>query len=422
MSDPIGWGRPTVASSLGSVSPSWSADLRSVIGNKPLGIVAGGKGHEYEYKPKTSLWFTDNNTVVATFVTRERTGTATLSRRDASDELSLLHLRAVFLNAVSGKIEAAPDWPAKSRFSSIVVAHDGKFVTQTGDELVLYSPDLKKIATLTLPSMDGSAWAEQFRLDGHPSPTGRRILFVAGEGSATKWILVDTDSLQILRSWEEAPLGKVSISDSGIVSTACTSWFYKCEPRIEIKGFDTDWKRIVPIDDRRHPGIVGFVKDDLFFILDRSLRLLRPDGGIVFAENNSLDGCWWGGVVPSAGGQRFVVPSCKLRGHVASLDLGGYDEPRKVLLYDTPFRERSYTLDVNGPRIKDMAQLALSPDGSKLAVLFEESVYLFPLPPVPPVESPDADTVSAKTGNLHTSTPVSPPRASPAMTRPPRIR
>jgi hypothetical protein len=52
-------------------------------------------------------------------------------------------------------------------------------------------------------------------------------------------------------------------------------------------------------------------------------------------------------------------------------------------VYDAPFRERSYLLVVKGPKIRDGALLALSPDGSKLAILDEkETVYVFPLPPL----------------------------------------
>jgi len=44
---------------------------------------------------------------------------------------------------------------------------------------------------------------------------------------------------------------------------------------------------------------------------------------------------------------------------------------------------RSYKLGMIGSTIKDQGtQLALSPDGSLLAILYDESIYLFHLPPI----------------------------------------
>jgi hypothetical protein len=51
-------------------------------------------------------------------------------------------------------------------------------------------------------------------------------------------------------------------------------------------------------------------------------------------------------------------------------------------VYDAPFRERSCLLVVKGPKVREGAQLALSPDGSKLAILDEEAVSVFALPPL----------------------------------------
>jgi hypothetical protein len=84
--------------------------------------------------------------------------------------------------------------------------------------------------------------------------------------------------------------------------------------------------------------------------------------------------------IPSAGGQRFVVPFFKLTGRVAGLDVGGHGELRTLSVYDAPFRRCSYHLDVKGLKVKGQAQLALSEDGLKLAILNNGSLYLFQLP------------------------------------------
>jgi hypothetical protein len=53
-----------------SVSQLWNTDLHAAVGSLPLGLVVG-RGHETTLQPKSSLWFCDNDTIVATFVTQE---------------------------------------------------------------------------------------------------------------------------------------------------------------------------------------------------------------------------------------------------------------------------------------------------------------------------------------------------------------
>jgi hypothetical protein len=116
------------------VTAKWRVDIRPAIGGTPLPVV-WGRVQEFKGPPKTSLWFTDNNTLIATFVTREGKGNPKVSRRDASDETLPLRLRAVFLDAATGRITDTTDWPSQSRDAAIVATHDGKLVAQTGDEL-----------------------------------------------------------------------------------------------------------------------------------------------------------------------------------------------------------------------------------------------------------------------------------------------
>lgn len=365
----------SAAPQVGSVSPRWSADLRNVIGSAPIGVVAGGKGHEYIYKPKTSLWFTDNDTLVATFVTRGKEDSPKLSRRGVSDDSSPLHLRAVVLEVASGAIRATTNWPVTSRGACIVAAHDGKFVTQTGDDLTLYSSGLQELRKLRLPPAEESGWS------AHASPSGKNIVFIASNlttHSAVQWVWVEVDSLRIVGSWEEVQSGWVGISDSKIAMTTCV-WFYGCEANVEVRGPDTEWKTVASVDrvSKPHPQ---FVNDNLLSLSGNPTRLIQIGGNVAFAENVLAEGCWWGGVFPSASGQRFVIPSCKLKGHFAPLDMGGYDVLRKILVYDAPFHGQPYIVDVKAPAIKDLTLLAVSPDGSKLAILNGESLYLFQLP------------------------------------------
>lgn len=359
-----------------AVTPRWRVNLRSTTGSVPLGLVVG-HGHETRLQPYTSLWYIDNATIVVTFVIREGQENPKLSRRDASDTDSPFRLRAVLLDATTGGIKATPTWPTESRLASIVVAHDGKFVTERGRELTLYSRDTRELKSMKLPPTKETGWVAR------PSPSGKNILFVAENlrtRSAVPWIWLETDRLQVLRSWEETQSGWVGISDNWIAMTAC-GWVYDCEPYIEVRGLATDWKKISPASRHQKPH-PQFVDDNLLFLLGHPTRLVRPDGDAVFVEDMPFEGCWWGGAIPSASGRRVVVPSCKLTSRVEALDIGGSDVLEKILLYDAPFKGLSHEIAVQGPKIKERTQIAVSPDGSHLAILNDEFLEIIQLPPL----------------------------------------
>jgi hypothetical protein len=362
-----------------TVSPTWRADLRSNIGGKPIGVVVG-RGRETELAAQTSLQFLDNNTIFATFVIRDSAENPRLSRRGAgAEEILPIRLRAIFLEASSGRVLTTRDWSSDSRYAAIVAVYRGKFVIQIGNELILYSPDLKELTKLSLPSGTEIGWS------AHSSLTGQSILFVpAGVGtSVVPWIWVATDSLQIIRSWREVDSGWLSVTDQKIAMVAC-GWKYDCESRIDVKEIAGDWKTIALLD-RRSRARLDFVGDDALFLSGNPARLIQTDGQIVFAEDTH--GVGSGRATHSAGGQRFVVAAGAVKGAAAALDLGGHWELKQLVVYDLSLHGRSHTLDVEGPRVKGTAQFALSPDGMRFAILNDSAVELLPLAPC--VENPD---------------------------------
>lgn len=348
------------------VAPEWYARLRAVIPGEPLGLIVG-QGHETRLKPRISLWFLDNNTIVVTFITRE--GEPKLSTRESSDTSVALRLRAVLFDAENGHVANSVAWPTETRFASIVAVHDGKFVVQTGAMLTLYSPKFDVLKTLRLPPLQGLGWV------AIPSPTGRSILLTpAGiPTSVVPWLWVDTDELQVTRSWQGNMSGYVGISDNRIAMTACV-WVHDCEPMVEVRGLTTDWKPVASASRHNMPH-PQFVDNDTVFLLGRPTELVRADGEIVFTDDAPLEGCWWGAVVVSAT-QRVVTPSCKLKGAIRSLDFGGHDVLQQLILYDVPFRGPSYVLDLKGPTMKDLTTLAISPDGARLAILNIQTLIL----------------------------------------------
>jgi hypothetical protein len=352
----------------GTVGPKWRTDLRSAIENVPLGEVFG---HVREYKalPRTSLWFTNNDTIVATLVTREdKLG---LSSRDSSDSTQPLRLRPVFLNADTGKVIGIPDWPINSRDAGIVAVHNGRFIVQAGSELTLYASDLTPLKKLKLPELATGEWI------AHPSPTGKKVLFLPPGHRTGSWLWLETDTLLISRSWEDTQTGDVAIADDWIAMVTCT-WVHNCQPEVEVKGVNTDWTNIAPGYRQSSPQ---FISSDMVFVSGNPTRLIRTDGKVVFVEDKLAEGCWWGRAFPSADAERFVVPACAVKGAAGALDIGGHTVLKKIFLYDSS-HQKSYTIDLKGPTIKNLTLLAVSPDGLQLAILNDNSVEVIQLPPL----------------------------------------
>lgn len=365
----------------GSVAPSWQVDLQPVIGNRPLGVVITTPPYEDEAYPKTSLVFLDNNTVAATFVTHENSKEDVLSRRN-SETSPTLRLRVILLDAASGKIKATAAWPTTSRFASIVASHGGNFVAQTGRDLTLYSTRLKELKKLQLPPIGKELewWLPS------SSPTGANIVFVATDWrarSTVPWIWVYTDTLQIVRSWKEIQSGYIGISDDRIAMSTCV-WpdNDNCDKSLQVRSLSTGWKEVAPISLDHDPTPL-FMNDQTIFLYDDSLFELIHSNGAAMIENPQLSQhCGESRPAPSSGGQRFVVPSCNANHASLAFDATGTEVLKKIIVYDRPFSAATYILNLKGPKLKDERKIALSPDGSKLAVLNKESIELFQLPPI----------------------------------------
>jgi hypothetical protein len=373
-----------------AISPEWRIDLRPAIRSSPVRPIATRQ--ESVGRPTSSLWFTNNDTVVATFVVHEEEGKPQVSRRDKLDNSMPLRLKAVFLDARTGKISATHDWPTDSRMARIVSVHDGKLVTLAKNELTLYSPDLAPIKSITLP-------AASFGWSARPSPSGKNILLSSADFREGPWIWVETDSLKIISSWEDSPTGLLSISDKNIATSTCwwgrecKSWNVngnggaacvetgsKCASRIQIRELPTKWKTIADGEEYQHPQ---FVNDEIIFLPGKnSGKLIGIDGKVILDEpkTDRSWGCWDTGVVPAANGRRFVIPNCLWKGAIASVDIGSHPVLKQIFVYDIGSRIQSKALDVKGPKIQNDMQFAISADGTKLAILNNEFVLVFNLP------------------------------------------
>lgn len=357
-----------------SASPKWRTDLRGVLGTTPLGLTVGN-GRETTGKPRVSIWFLNNEKVVATFITRE--GDSRLSTSRNKNETSSTRLRAIFLNASTGEVTSTINWPTESRFAGIVAVDSGKFVTETGTHLTLFSSGLAPEKTLNLSATSENGWAS------YPSPTGKNVLFIPSglSGSIKPWILINTANLKVTRSWQDVHTGWVAISDSWIAMTAC-GWISHCEPFVEVRGPGTEWNEVSSASRPNNVPRPHFVDERTLLLQGMPTKLVDVDAQAKWSANLVHEACWWGGVYSASEAARFVVPSCSLRSHVGAIDVDGVEILKSFLIYDAPFEGPSPThiLNLQGPTIKGLPYLALSPDGSRIAILDGEAIELVGLP------------------------------------------
>jgi hypothetical protein len=351
-------------------------------------------GRESQGRAASSLWFTDNDTLVATSVVHKSEGKPEVSSRSVKDSTLPFRLRAVFLNASTGRIGTVKDWPTDSRMARIIAVHNGKFVTLAGSELTLYQPNLNAIKSIALPQVGPVGWLP------HRSPSGKSVLLSSAERRKASWIWVETDTLEILSSWEDNPSGYLTISDQGIAtstcwsgheclslavnandSSACTSVGPKCDSEIKIRGLSGNWKTIGSGEEHQY---LRFINNSMIFVPGKDTgRVIGLEGKLLFEEPriHRSWGCWETGVLPAADGRRFVIPSCLWKGGVPSLDIGGHPVLKQIFVYNVGSDIQSTAFEVKGPKVKDQMQFAISPDGSKLAILNNEFVEVFNLPP-----------------------------------------
>lgn len=161
--------------------PVWQLDL------KPFGFVR--KRSDWEAR-NSRIVFVSGDTLAPTWLspngpTRDSPARATRSQVPHQ-------LKALFVDAATGKVRATRAWPAGSRVGHIFAGVDGRFIVVTADKSTLYSPTFDPVVEI------GSA--DQLSV----SPDGRTILIKGNIGPLQyrfRWF--DVGSLQVLRSWTE---------------------------------------------------------------------------------------------------------------------------------------------------------------------------------------------------------------------------
>ncbi|SPE44294.1 hypothetical protein SBA7_320061 [Candidatus Sulfotelmatobacter sp. SbA7] len=352
-------------------APVWRIDLRSV---GFTGLAPKQETWGLHFRPNP-LCFADQQVLVATFITRENV--TALARRDQPDDPLPLRLHGTFLDASTGKVQASREWPITRPRGGIVATGGGGFAVLVPAGLASYSPSRELLKDLKLSSEQQShLW------DIHSSPTGKSFLMEYHYPEASfQW--VDANSLQPQPAWGESMPG-VSISDSELTITRDT--YIKSKGYISevlVRSRDGPWRAICRVEPGMGEGcgIPQFVSNKVLALwLPHELKVASTDGEVLSAISLAEDDWIGRPLYPSANGERFAMTVWAHKGGSTLLDISYHRMLKRIVVYDIPSGHPIYTFEAKKRQSKDVSGVAVSPDGSLLAILTDGVLEVYQLP------------------------------------------
>ena len=303
--------------------------------------------------------------------------TGKLSSRTNSAVGSSFALHASILSSEAGVLQSTKDWPTRAHYSSIHAAAAG-LLLRTGNTLSLLSKDFEEIGKTTLPDVG--------RCLINFSATERTILVncLSEEQKISHFTVFDGSTFELKFSWTETPplVRGYSINDTGIFASDVS------KRAVIFSKFESHkWEKIFTSEDTC-PQLRMITLDDYVFSICKDLSLERNSNLTVSSLDkqalitDKLDK-----------GQNFSeAAAISQDARVVALWLDTMKLEKKILAESREVRSATYVAifdlskkvqipSINiSPMPNDDYDLALSPDGSKLAVLTDRRVYVYALP------------------------------------------
>ncbi|HEY6763287.1 MAG TPA: hypothetical protein VI386_00830 [Candidatus Sulfotelmatobacter sp.] len=277
----------------------------------------------------------------------------------------------------TGKVRASKEWPITRPGGGVVAAGDGRFAVLAPALITLYSPSLELVKDFKLSSEQQShLW------DFHLSTTGKSILVEYHyPDSSFQWI--DAGSLQPQPAWRDL-LTHVSIFDNGLAfehNPGITSGVSHIVLIRQRDGPERTVCRVLVGEVNRNCGNPEFISNDVLALLTpHGVTLVPKTGGAALFKTSFRDDEWLGSrLYPSADGTRFAVTVSAHKGGSALLDIGFRNVLKRIIVYDLPSGKAVYTLNAKQQKVEDVSGVALSHDGSLLAILSGGLVNVYKL-------------------------------------------
>jgi hypothetical protein len=263
---------------------------------------------------------------------------------------------------------------------------EGRFIVVTPDKLMLYSSALEILKELELAL---TRKAIDWRVA--PSPGGKYLVveyepqsdIARGAGYTDfDWhrLWIDADNLQVLRTWTERGMNvhDWTISDDGLAFDGF---------KIGKADGPRNWLCLPYNNAKPYCGGYGsLLNSQVVFMMsgpsrDEWMALISTQGEVLMHQDY-LHREIFRKLVHSADGRRFALALKKKgKGGSAAFDIAPSYSLSRIIVYDLAAREWIYTLDPKKEGIKDIHDLALSPDGSLLGLITDRGrldVYRLP--------------------------------------------
>jgi hypothetical protein len=319
---------------------------------------------------------------------------AFLERNGDGYEPGTAKLHLLSFDSSTGKQIGAVEWPAPDAQSivdtpELSATGNGDFLLRYAGQLTLYAPTLHVIRSASIESTRPhfSYWT---------SPDGRYAFFSGQKDKINVLTIVDTETLQVVRSLNlDQPI-------AGASSRYTVAWsaraFRDPTPRsLNIRSSESGWQEIYSDSGcpDRLSAAVGFLTDAELIVSDcNKLLILSSDKQILFSQTFSkretLDHAHYGfyptgqiSFSSSADGQRFAVALDHPKRDPWWLgDPGTGPVPQRLLIYDLPSSASpiaSFELHGSYPTDYDRLSFTLASDGMSLALIRDTKLEFFRL-------------------------------------------
>jgi len=330
---------------------------------------------KFGYKPRGSgardsfsLAFTESNDILAAWTTLDDSHSKTKIRTNTPVPA---HLHALVLDARTGQKEHEGEWPSRYWQATITPVGKENFLICAVDEMRLQSHDFTTVRDQVL------SYPTTCR-EMMESP--RRHSFSTKTGADSN--LIDAESFQPLAEWSSQEATNVHFTDTSMIGI-CRPDFDLC-----VRELDQPWQPIrvagvkQPLEAFRYQGPT-FVNDSTFVMAEGcEMKVMTLEGLMLFSVNLPKKFSF-ARIATSTGGKRFAYIEAELQGS-AVLDMDSeFDD--HIAVYDLGQKKAIYTRKVRGgspwiPPFEHRNRIALSPDGTLLAILDHGVIGVYQLP------------------------------------------
>ena len=327
--------------------------------------------------------FVDNDHVAIAWVTPDTTPE---NKRNAPRVGEPACLHAVILDAKTGLKQSQKDWstpyyPAPHLFG----LPDGRVLICSDNSLRLLSVSLDIVREQELPN-HGTCGSLRLLL----SPSKNTLLLSIRAEHSRHLELLNVQTFAALSNWrEEQGRGDIS-SETAAFSDHWLAGYCGVPADLCLRRIGEEWHpiRITGLDtrmDKRQRVPVSFVSNDVLAIQRGVTTVATVSGDVLFKitlpkEHYLL------APVTSAGEQRFAVIEGRLRGlRSEPLDMYPFGSNDRALVYSIKDRRAIFSLKLKGtspwtPWNIHEHFLAVSPDGTSLAIFSDSLLTVYPLP------------------------------------------